>query len=133
MRGPTAFFLFSEEQREQTRAECVATAEPGAKISVAVVAKAIGEKWRALSDEEKAAYQEKVTQRTKELAEAAAANAEIAAGQCLHSDACNYCVHPINRHSPSGPSSRGMQKDTAKAPGAVPTAKGLHNVCFGFA
>ena len=88
MRGPTAFFLFSEEQREQTRAECVAAAEPGAKISVAVVAKAIGEKWRALSDEEKAECQEKATQRAKELAEAAAANAEIAAGQCLHSIAC---------------------------------------------
>ena len=40
MRGPTAFFLFSEEKREQTRAECVAAAEDGAKISVAVVAKA---------------------------------------------------------------------------------------------
>ena len=80
MRGPTAFFLFSEEKREQTRAECVAAVEPGAKISVAVVAKAIGEKWRALSDAEKAEYQEKASQRAKQLAESAAAAAENQAG-----------------------------------------------------
>ena len=80
MRGPTAFFLFSEEKREQTRAECVAAAEAGAKISVAVVAKAIGEKWRALTDAEKAEYQEKASQRAKELSESAAAEAENEAG-----------------------------------------------------
>ena len=81
MRGPTAFFLFSEEKREQTRAECVAAAEAGAKISVAVVAKAIGEKWRALTDAEKAQYQERASQRAKELAESAAAQAENEAGK----------------------------------------------------
>lgn len=80
MRGPTAFFLFSEKKREQTRAECVAAAEDGAKVSVAVVAKAIGEKWRALTDAEKAEYQEKASQRAKELTESAAAAAETEAG-----------------------------------------------------
>ena len=80
MRGPTAFFLFSEERREQARAECVAAAEAGAKISVAVVAKVIGEKWRALTDAEKAEYQEKASQRAKQLAESAAAAAENEAG-----------------------------------------------------
>ena len=80
MRGPTAFFLFSEQRREQARAECVAAAEDGAKVSVAVVAKAIGEKWRALTDAEKAEYQEKASQRGKELAESAAAAAEAEAG-----------------------------------------------------
>ena len=83
MRGPTAFFLFSEEKREQARAECVAAAEAGAKISVAVVAKAIGEKWRALTDAEKAEYQVKATQRAEELAESAAAEAENEAGMQL--------------------------------------------------
>ena len=83
MRAPTAFFLFSEEQRRQTRAECIAAAEPGAKISVAIVAKAIGEKWRALTDAEKAAYQEKQLQQAAELANSAKADAEIKAG--LHS------------------------------------------------
>ncbi|CAK0783672.1 hypothetical protein CVIRNUC_006871 [Coccomyxa viridis] len=81
MRAPTAFFLFSEEQREQTRAECIAAAEPGAKISVATVAKAIGEKWRALSNLEKAAYQEKQIQRAAELAASAKADAEAKAGE----------------------------------------------------
>ena len=80
MRGPTAFFIFSEEKREQIRAECGSAAEPGAKKSVAVVAKAIGEKWRALTDAEKAEYQEKAAQRTTDLAESAAAEAEIEAG-----------------------------------------------------
>ena len=80
MRGPTAFFIFSEEKREQTRAECVAAAEPGAKISVAVVAKAIGQKWRALTDAERAEYQETAAQRTRDLAESAAAEAENGAG-----------------------------------------------------
>ena len=85
MRAPTAFFLFSEEQREQTRAECVAAAEPGAKISVATVAKAIGEKWRALSDAEKAAYQQKQVQRAAELAASAKVDAEAKAGLLLTS------------------------------------------------
>ncbi len=102
MRGPTAFFLFSEKKREQTRAECVAAAEAGAKVSVAVVAKAIGEKWRALTDAEKAEYQEKASQRAKELAESAAAEAENEAGVPLgnflrHSrDVCEFaaCTRP---------------------------------------
>lgn len=83
MRGPTAFFIFSEEKREQTRAECVAAAESGAKISVAVVAKAIGEKWRALTDAQKAEYHERAAQRTRDLAESAAAEAENEAGEFL--------------------------------------------------
>lgn len=58
-RGRTAFFLFSEEQREATRAECIEKADAPTKVSVATVAKAIGEKWRALSEEEKAAYKER--------------------------------------------------------------------------
>ena len=74
-RAPTAFFIFSEEQREGTRAECQAQAEPGAKVSVGPVAKAIGEKWRALTDEEKAVYKEKAAERTKALASAAAEHA----------------------------------------------------------
>jgi hypothetical protein len=69
-RAPTPFFVFSEEQRESTRAECIANADTGAKVSVATVAKAIGEKWRALSDEEKAGYKEKAAQRVQQHAEA---------------------------------------------------------------
>ena len=86
MRAPTAFFLFSEEQREQTKAECIAAAEPGAKISVAIVAKAIGGKWQALTDAQKAAYQEKQLQRAAELAASAKADAETRAGLPSSSD-----------------------------------------------
>ncbi len=74
-RPPTAFFIFSEEQRESTRAECIAQAEAGAKISVAAVAKAIGEKWRAVTDDEKAAYKEKALERAKVQASTAAEEA----------------------------------------------------------
>ncbi len=77
-RAPTAFFIFSEEQREATRAECQAQAEPRVKVSVGAVAKAIGEKWRALTDEEKASYKEKVAERAKALASAAADSAPAA-------------------------------------------------------
>ncbi|KAK9820321.1 hypothetical protein WJX72_008959 [[Myrmecia] bisecta] len=52
-RAPTAYFVFLEQNRESTRAEVVAAAS-GEKVSVAVVAKALGEKWRQLSEEEKA-------------------------------------------------------------------------------
>jgi DNA-directed RNA polymerase I subunit RPA43 len=52
-RAATAYFIFSEEKRVEAREECLAEAGTD-KISVAIVAKKIGEKWRALSDEEKA-------------------------------------------------------------------------------
>lgn len=103
MRAPTAFFLFSQEQREQTRAECVAAAEPGAKVSVATVAKAIGEKWRALTDVEKAAYQEKQIQQAAELAASAKADAETRAGPCSTSNMLPIDLrHAACHHSPEG-------------------------------
>ncbi|CAL8461902.1 g1433 [Coccomyxa elongata] len=85
-RPPTAFFIFSEEQRESTRAECVAQAEAGAKISVAAVAKAIGEKWHALTDDEKAAYKEKALERAKAQASTAAEEAPEAGQQAEGED-----------------------------------------------
>ncbi|KAK9834061.1 hypothetical protein WJX81_006721 [Elliptochloris bilobata] len=54
-RAQSAYFLFSEEQRAAAREECLVAAGPGAKVSVSVVAKALGEKWRALSDDQRAA------------------------------------------------------------------------------
>lgn len=83
-RAPTPYFIFSEEQRGSTRAECVSQAEPGATISVATVAKAIGEKWRALTDEEKAAYKAKAAERGRALANAAAEAAAAAAAEQAH-------------------------------------------------
>ena len=52
-RGPTADFLFADGERAAVRAQLVAAAPPGAKISVATVAKAVGERWKALKDEER--------------------------------------------------------------------------------
>lgn len=54
-RGPSAYFLFAEAVRQEVHAQLQA-AQPGAKVSVATVGKAIGEKWQALTEEEKQAY-----------------------------------------------------------------------------
>lgn len=69
-RGKTAYFIFSEQHRAAVYSELqVAAGGEGAKVPVTVVAKAIGQKWKALTDEEKERY--------KTLAqEAAAAAAE---------------------------------------------------------
>ena len=56
MRGPTAYFLFSDEQRAICKAELEAQ---GGKHGVAQVAKLVGQKWAALSDEEKQQYKER--------------------------------------------------------------------------
>jgi hypothetical protein len=56
-RGPTAYFLFAEEQRAAAKVQLEAQA--GAKTGVAQVAKLIGSKWAALSDEEKDKYKQR--------------------------------------------------------------------------
>jgi DNA-directed RNA polymerase I subunit RPA43 len=62
MKGTTAYMLFGEEQRPSITAKLRADA-PDGKVAVTVVAKAIGELWKALSDEEKASYKEKAQAR----------------------------------------------------------------------
>ncbi|KAM0838410.1 hypothetical protein ACQ4PT_039657 [Festuca glaucescens] len=59
-RPPSAFFVFMSEFRQEYQAE-----NPGNK-SVANVSKAAGEKWRAMSDEDKAPYVEKAGQKKKD-------------------------------------------------------------------
>lgn len=54
--------LFSEEQRPEVMGRLRAEA-PDGKVAVTVVAKAIGELWKGLSEEQKAAYKEKAQQR----------------------------------------------------------------------
>lgn len=56
-RGPTAYFLFSDENRASAKAEL--EAQPDGKKGVAQVAKLIGQRWAALSDEEKQKYKER--------------------------------------------------------------------------
>ena len=59
-RGPSAYFLFAQEQREAVKSELEAAGE---KAGVAQVGKAIGARWQQLSEEDKAAYK----QRAQEL------------------------------------------------------------------
>lgn len=73
MKGSTAYMLFSEEQRPEVMGRLRAEA-PDGKVAVTVVAKAIGELWKGLSEEQKAAYKEKAQQR--------------AAGMCL-----SWCLY----------------------------------------
>lgn len=59
-RPPSAFFVFMEEFRVQFKEK-----HPNNK-SVAAVGKAAGEKWKSLSDAEKAPYVEKAEKRKKD-------------------------------------------------------------------
>ncbi|KAL6911807.1 hypothetical protein ACP4OV_000612 [Aristida adscensionis] len=59
-RPPSAFFVFMSEFRQEYNA-----ANPDNK-SVANVSKAAGEKWRSMSEEEKAPYQEKAGQKKQD-------------------------------------------------------------------
>ena len=69
-RAPTAYFTFVEEQRAAAKAELEAE---GAKAGVAQVAKLVGAKWAALSDEEKQEYKHRAAAKAQQLAGAAAA------------------------------------------------------------
>ncbi|XP_062219867.1 HMG1/2-like protein [Phragmites australis] len=59
-RPPSAFFVFMSEFRQEYQAQ-----HPENK-SVATVSKAAGEKWRAMSEEEKAPYQDKAGQKKQD-------------------------------------------------------------------
>jgi hypothetical protein len=63
-RGPTAYFVFTEEHRAAAKAELESQ---GAKAGVAQVAKLVGAKWAALSDEEKQLYKDRAAARAQEL------------------------------------------------------------------
>lgn len=61
-RGPTAYMLFTAEHREAAKAELLAGGADGKAAGVAAVAKLVGQKWAALSDEEKQQYKERAQQ-----------------------------------------------------------------------
>ncbi|GIL51434.1 hypothetical protein Vafri_7416 [Volvox africanus] len=54
MAPPTAYMLFCNEHREAARQKLIAAGHE--KVAVTLVAKELGQLWKALSDEEKAAY-----------------------------------------------------------------------------
>ena len=64
-RAPSAYFIFANEHRSAARAECVAEAGTE-KVSVAQVAKVIGRRWKALTDEERALYKAQVGDRARQ-------------------------------------------------------------------
>ncbi len=82
-KATTAYFVFTEEKRKAVRDELVAhiIAEQGPaadgaplptpKVAVPLVAKALGQKWKALSDEERQHYKELAAQKAQQAAEAA--------------------------------------------------------------
>ena len=53
VRGPSAYFVFCAEKRAEARAHVEAATEPGSKVSVATVAKRLGQLWQGLPDEKK--------------------------------------------------------------------------------
>ena len=57
MPGPTAYFLFCQEHRAEEKERLLSDGRE--KVNVAEVAKALGEKWKALSDEQKAEWKAK--------------------------------------------------------------------------
>jgi hypothetical protein len=61
-KGASAYMLFSEQRRPAVMAALRADA-PDGKVSVTAAARALGEQWKALSEEEKAGYKEKAQQR----------------------------------------------------------------------
>ena len=79
-RAVTAYFLFAEEHRASVRQELLDAAGEGQKVGVADVGKAMGDKWRGLSDEEKDRYKQLAQTKTEEL-RAAAATAAAEAGE----------------------------------------------------
>ena len=56
-RPATAFFVFCNEHRDACKADYLAQSGSD-KVSVASIAKLLGEKWRGLPDEQKLHYQQ---------------------------------------------------------------------------
>jgi len=64
-RGPTAYFLFAGEIREAVQKEIAA--DNNGKAGVAAVGKAIGQRWHALTDEDRQSYRDRASQKAAEL------------------------------------------------------------------
>ena len=68
-----AFFLWSADNRADARAELEAAAEPDTKVSAAHVSKLLGQKWKQVSVEDKAPYEESAKAQSAKYAEQKAA------------------------------------------------------------
>ena len=79
--APTAYFIFCKEKREEEKQKLLAAGS--VKVSVTSIAQALGERWKSLTDEERAAYKQQAEEQAK--AQAAEA-AEAAAGATANDD-----------------------------------------------
>ena len=75
IKGPTAYFAFTECTRAAVQSELLKDQPEGSKVSVAVVAKALGERWKALAEEDKQKYKDIAAQKKAEAEERAAGKA----------------------------------------------------------
>ena len=66
-RPATAFFVFCNEHRDACKADYLAQSGSD-KVSVASVAKLLGEKWRGLPDEQKLQYQQIAAKKAADIA-----------------------------------------------------------------
>lgn len=69
-KGPGAYMVFSEEHRADVQAKLRAESADG-KVPITVIAKALGELWKSLTEEQQQEYREKAQERAAEAAAAA--------------------------------------------------------------
>jgi hypothetical protein len=67
-RAPSAYFIFCDEHRAQLQLQLNEQKPDGTKVAVSAVAKELGQRWKQLSDEERARYKEQAAARAAELA-----------------------------------------------------------------
>lgn len=70
VKGPSAYMMFSEEHRPHVQARLRAEAADG-KVPITVIAKALGELWKSLTEEKQQEYRHKAHQRAADAAAAA--------------------------------------------------------------
>eukprot|EP00798_Chlamydomonas_sp_ICE-L_P029001 gene29001-32194_t len=68
-KATSAYFVFCDENRAAEKEKILAELGEGAKVSVADVAKALGQKWKTVSEEEKQRFKEVAQKKTEEKAE----------------------------------------------------------------
>lgn len=67
MPGPTAYLLFCNQHREEEKERLKAGGHE--KLPVTVIAKALGERWKALGEDEKTKYREQAAKAAAEQAQ----------------------------------------------------------------
>jgi histone H3/H4 len=84
MKGTTAYFVFTAEQRPSVREAILKQRGEGAKLSVADVAKEIGKRWRELTDADKEAYKGRAQAQAQALKDVPGAGEGAADGEQQH-------------------------------------------------